>query len=248
MNRDEFMRELEYLLADIPDEEKEDAIEYYRDYLEEAGTENEDSVIREFGSPERIAAMIRADMNGHLKDGGEFTESGYQDERFRDPNLQMAKRYDLPEVTEQPEKDRGYEQTGRKPARSKPRDGRRLIKIILWIILIIAASPMLFGIGGGIVGILAGLFGALFAAVVALGAVTFALLAAGFALAVAGFTAMIIHPLDGILLLGLGILILGLGIVSLAVCSVFYGKFLPFLFRSCINMVSRLLHGRRART
>lgn len=72
MNRDEFMRELEYLLADIPDEEKEDAIEYYRDYLEEAGPENEDSVIREFGSPERIAAMIRADMNGHLKEGGEF--------------------------------------------------------------------------------------------------------------------------------------------------------------------------------
>lgn len=248
MNRDEFMRELEYLLADIPDEEKEDAIEYYRDYLEEAGAENEDSVIREFGSPERIAAMIRADMNGHLKDGGEFTESGYQDERFRDPNFQMAKRYDLPEVTEQPEKDSGHEQTGRRPVESKPRDGRRLIKIILWIILIIAASPMLFGIGGGIVGILAGLFGVLVAAVVAVGAVTFALLAAGFALAVAGFTAMIIHPLDGILLLGLGILILGLGLLSLAVCGVFYGKFLPFLFRSCINMVSRLLHGRRART
>jgi uncharacterized membrane protein len=248
MNRDEFMRELEYLLADIPDEEKEDAIEYYRDYLEEAGSENEDSVIREFGSPERIAAMIRADMNGHLKEGGEFTESGYQDERFRDPNYQMAKRYDLPEVTVQPEKDSGFYEQESEPVRKRHKGDRRAIKIILWIVLIIAASPMLFGIGGGILGILAGLIGVLFAAVVAIGAVTFAFLAAGFALAVAGFTTMIIHPLDGILLLGLGILILGLGIVSLAVCGVFYGKFLPFLFRSCIDLFNRLLHGRRART
>ena len=37
MNREEFMKELEYLLSDIPDEEKAEAIGYYRDYLEEAG-------------------------------------------------------------------------------------------------------------------------------------------------------------------------------------------------------------------
>lgn len=48
MSRDEFMRELEYLLSDIPDEEKAEAIEYYRDYLEEAGQENEEKVIKEF--------------------------------------------------------------------------------------------------------------------------------------------------------------------------------------------------------
>lgn len=248
MSRDEFMRELEYLLADIPDEEKEDAIEYYRDYLEEAGTENEDSVIREFGSPERIAAMIRADINGHLKDGGEFTESGFQDERFRDPNYQMAKRYDLPDVTRQPSEDSSFEQSSQKENRRKRRKDRRPVKIVLWIILIISASPMLLGIGGGILGILAGIIGALFGAVVALGAVTFAFLAAGFALAVAGFTAMILHPLDGILLLGLGILILGLGIFFLAVCGLFYGKFLPYLFRSIIDICNRFLHGRRSRT
>ena len=37
---------------------------------------------------------------GHLEDGGEFTEKGYQDERFRDPNYQVAKRYDLPDAVE----------------------------------------------------------------------------------------------------------------------------------------------------
>ena len=96
MNREEFMKELEYLLSDIPDEDKAEAIGYYRDYLEEAGDENEEAAIKEFGSPERIAAIIRSDLSGHLEDGGEFTEKGYQDERFRDPNYQVAKRYDLP--------------------------------------------------------------------------------------------------------------------------------------------------------
>ena len=52
MNRREFIRELEYLLQDIPEEEKADAIAYYRDYLEDAGEEQEEDVIREFGSPE----------------------------------------------------------------------------------------------------------------------------------------------------------------------------------------------------
>ena len=97
MTRDEFMKELAYLLQDIQDEDKDDAVQYYTDYFEEAGPDKEAEVIQELGSPERIAAMIRADIAGHLEEGGEFTEQGYQDERFRDPGYAMAKRLDLPE-------------------------------------------------------------------------------------------------------------------------------------------------------
>jgi uncharacterized membrane protein len=246
MSRDEFMRELEYLLSDIPDNEKADAIGYYRDYLEEAGPENEEKVIREFVSPERIAAIIRSDISGNLKDGGEFTETGYQDERFKDPNYQMAKRYDLPEVSDDnrnghqgPEKKHG--------GRRRGMDGNKTAKTVLWIILIIAASPMLLGIGGGLAGLIGGIFGCLVAAVVGVGALTFAFLAAGVCMILAGVVSMVIHPLSGALLLGLGILLLGLGLIALAVCSAFYGSFLPFLFRSCVNVLSRLFHGRRGR-
>ena len=88
MRKDVFINEMEYLLQDIPDEDKADAIAYYQDYLEEAGPGNEEKVIQDFGSPERIAAIIRADISGNLKDGGEFTEKGYEDERFLEPNFQ----------------------------------------------------------------------------------------------------------------------------------------------------------------
>lgn len=97
MTRDAFMRELEYLLQDVQDDEKEEALQYYRDYFDEAGPENEEQVIREFGSPERVAAIIRSDLAGNLEEGGAFTESGYTDERFRDPGYHVAHRYDLPE-------------------------------------------------------------------------------------------------------------------------------------------------------
>ena len=39
MKKEIFLERLEALLQDIPEEEKRDAIDYYRDYLEEAGPE-----------------------------------------------------------------------------------------------------------------------------------------------------------------------------------------------------------------
>lgn len=247
MSRDEFMKELEYLLSDIPDGEKADAIEYYRDYLEEAGPENEEQVIREFGSPERIAAIIRLDITGNLKDGGEFTESGYQDERFKDPNFQMAKRYDLPEAVEN-QKYYSNDSGEKSFRRGRHKNSSQAVKMILWIILFIVASPMLMGIGGGLLGLVSGLFGILIAAVVAVGAVTAALLVAGFGMALAGIVSMVIHPLSGILLFGLGILVLGLGLLGLAVCAAFYGRFLPFVIRSMVNAVSGFIFRRRRRS
>lgn len=37
MRKEEFFDKLEYLLQDIPDQDREDALAYYRDYLAEPG-------------------------------------------------------------------------------------------------------------------------------------------------------------------------------------------------------------------
>ena len=226
MSKDEFMKSLEYLLSDIPDEDKADAIGYYRDYLEEAGPDKEEQVIRDFGSPERIASIIRSEISGHLSDGGEFTENGYEDERFKDPNYQMAKRYDLPDVRE--EESRGEQRTEEVYGEKKRDQSNRTVKLILWAILLIAASPLILGIGG-------------------LGAITLALLVSGFAVIIAGFVSVAVHPLGGFLVLGIGVALLGLGLLGLAVCAAFYGKFLPNLFRGVVNAIQTLLNRRRSR-
>lgn len=53
------MKQLSYLLQDISDEDRTDALDYYENYLDEAGFGYETDITNELGSPERIAANIR---------------------------------------------------------------------------------------------------------------------------------------------------------------------------------------------
>ena len=55
MNKDQYLRKLEYLLSDLPEEERREAMEYYVEYFEEAGPEREAEVMRELGTPETVA-------------------------------------------------------------------------------------------------------------------------------------------------------------------------------------------------
>ncbi len=64
MNRAGFMSQLESYLADIPAAEREEALQYYNDYFEDAGAENEPSVISSLGSPREIADNIKAELKG----------------------------------------------------------------------------------------------------------------------------------------------------------------------------------------
>ena len=64
MNRDGFMSQLESYLADISAAERGEALQYYNDYFEDAGPENEQSVIQSLGSPRKIAENIKAELRG----------------------------------------------------------------------------------------------------------------------------------------------------------------------------------------
>ena len=273
MTRDEFMKELAYLLQDIQDEDKDDAVQYYTDYFEEAGPDKEAEVIQELGSPERIAAIIRADIAGHLESGGEFTEQGYQDERFRDPGYAMAKRLDLPEEQESGgqgsgsrgqgynreqnfDREQSFDQkrgfnhgpeqtyTEENNGTSNPPPPRtsKVIKLILWAVLIVVAFPVLLGVGGGLLGLAAGGLGILTAVLVTLGATTFAVLLGGIVMLPYGVFHMFSHPLDGLMASGTGLILLGAGALCLALSVLFYGRFVPFVIRSIVNGLSRLLH------
>ena len=63
MDRLEFMNQLESLLRDIPVTEREEALQYYNDYFDEAGPENEARVIRELGSPQKVASTIKDELS-----------------------------------------------------------------------------------------------------------------------------------------------------------------------------------------
>ena len=90
MNREEYLKRLSFLLKDLPEEEIEDAIAYYEDYFEEAGEEKEEQVIKELGSPEKIARMIRDSVQGNQA-SSEYTEEGYRQETYED-HQQMSRK------------------------------------------------------------------------------------------------------------------------------------------------------------
>lgn len=61
MNKDEFLAGLKKSLKRLPPEDAADAVEYYEEYLEDAGPENEAAALGAWGSPERVASQIAAE-------------------------------------------------------------------------------------------------------------------------------------------------------------------------------------------
>ena len=67
MNKTEFLEQLERLLYDIPEQEREEALDFYRSYFEDAGEDQESNVIQELGNPGKVAAIIKADLEENRK-------------------------------------------------------------------------------------------------------------------------------------------------------------------------------------
>lgn len=70
MNRVDFMSQLERLLQSIAPGEREEALQYYNDYFDDAGKENEQEVIEALGNPARVAENIKRDLLGNGYGGG----------------------------------------------------------------------------------------------------------------------------------------------------------------------------------
>lgn len=58
MRRDEYLQILSDRLRVLPGDEYKDTMEYYTEYFEEAGEENEEAVIRELGDVEELAKRV----------------------------------------------------------------------------------------------------------------------------------------------------------------------------------------------
>ncbi len=65
MNRNDFMDQLESLLQNISSTEREEALQFYEGYFDDAGKENEQEVIEALGNPARVAENIKRDLLGN---------------------------------------------------------------------------------------------------------------------------------------------------------------------------------------
>lgn len=88
MNREEFLRQLEGLLLGISEEERADAMAFYRSYFEDAGEGNEAAIIEELESPRKVADSILKNLE---EEGKVFHQNSvpYQNTPYGDGTIQQ---------------------------------------------------------------------------------------------------------------------------------------------------------------
>lgn len=239
MSRVEFIQQLNRLLYDIPVYEREAAVQYYEDYFEEAGPENEGKVIQELGSPGRVAATIKADLKAEREKEEEsyqeYTETGYQDARFDDR--------EMPETRDAFENEKTREEWTQKK-RTEPQKIKRKKNGLLWGIIIIAViltAPALGGLAVGLLGTVAGLFIAFILLVGSLVIAGVSIFVAGIALIVRAVF-MINSIGTALCLAGIGCLLSGIAILLCIAGNWIFKKVVPPVFRAIVDFIQRLLH------
>ena len=221
MNRAQFMEQLKKLLSDISEEERQEALEYYESYFDDAGEDQEAEVIRELGSPGKVAAIIKEDLKNSSQNYGEFTENGYQDERV-DDERQMP----------QSRAEKGYhaERRGGKAA------------VILVLILLVFVSPLIKGAAGGVLGFIVALILLPFFFVFGVGAVVLALFAIAVVAIGAGIGACVTAaPALGALGIGIGLIVIAIGLVGLVFLVWAASRALPAILRKFTDFCNRII-------
>lgn len=222
MNRKEYLAKLSKLLQDLPEEEREEALDYYENYFDEAGPLREQEVIRELGSPETVAAMIRDSVRGNEGEG-EYREDGYHNEKYEDSNPMMKKK----------RKGEGWHLKGDR--------NRNLILLVFILILaggwlIPAALSLIFGVGGGILGLTGGVIGFF----LAFGGGCIALLVAGTGTLVTGIIKLFYSLPQGLMWTGGGCLMIAVGLLLVMLWVWLIASILPRLIRWFIQIFRRI--------
>lgn len=96
MTRVEFMNELESLLSDLSEDERNEALQYYNDYLDDAGKENENHILEKLESPQKVSKTIHQGLSGDMDTKGEYGETGYHDTSVEDKNLPAQRKAKKP--------------------------------------------------------------------------------------------------------------------------------------------------------
>ena len=201
MTRREYLDKLSNLLSDLDSAERQDALNYYEDYFDEAGLGEEDQVMESVDSPEKVAKNIFAGIDNESEDQGVFTETGYSTYE-EDSKNELVKRRDL-------------------------RDKKGFL--IIALILVIFALPVLGPIFGSIWGILFGLIGAAFGVIFGVFILGIALVIGGLAGAISIIVTMMGQPFGMILGLGAMLILIAVGILLTVLGVWIVSKLLPLV-------------------
>ena len=254
MSRWEFMRQLESLLSDISPNEREEALQYYNDYFNDAGRENEQDVIKALGSPAQVAKIVKDGLSDN-PGMGEFTENGFTSQTSSDQNAIIKRPYQGEGQRaagtgtgnsagtnagngstwngnhQNGYSDKGSSGAGSQNGGAQKNDGKKndfpVWAIVLIVIGCVICSPAILGIAGAVLGVIVSIFATVFALVFGFGLAAFILLIVAVALVGSGFGCVISSPITAMGLVGGGLICLALGILFLMLTVFLVAKLIP---------------------
>jgi uncharacterized membrane protein len=235
MNKREYLSQLRDLLSCLPVEDQMDALLFYQTYFEDAGAENEQSVIEELGSPEDVARKIIAEQ-GIVEPVESATTSGtYTEESTSDCGSYYES---ANEQSNHTDKTTDAHSSGLK-AKLDNWDFYQEHKsgcIFLLILSAIFTLPLWGGIFGGIFGLIMGVFGILIGLFAAVFAIAIGCFVGGIACIVAGVAILVPTCGLGLFVIGIGLLLLALSALAWSFSGILCFQFLPWLCRSIAGL------------
>lgn len=220
MNRYMFMTELEMRLRDVPAAEREEAIQYYNSYFDDAGRENEAQVLAELGSPDEVAQSIKRDAGildfSNLKNDSDTALMKYE-EQVEGENRETDNTYS----------NYGYEMQNAEPGKQ----GMSFWVKCLIALAIIVAVPVCFGGIASALGALIGLVAGWFGLIIGFGAATLGLGIASIILLVTGIPSLFVVPVVGLVLLACSLICGALAVLFLALVTAMAGVATPAIWR-----------------
>lgn len=225
MNRAEFMRQLESLLTNIPQTEREEALRYYNCYFDDAGVENEQDVLEALGNPARVAENIKRDLTG----------SGYREEDLRRNSVNH------PVVKYQNTEGSDGQSGGTQRAGSYEDSKQAKSEMPTWLLVLciiggILLFPIAVSLASALASALLGLLTGWFSLILAFGIASFVLIVLLFGLIVAGVMEIASLPLAGIALIGGGLICGGLGVLFLMLTVAMAGIATPAIFKGLVRL------------
>lgn len=238
MRREEFMTELALLLQDISAEERMEAMQYYNDYFDDAGKDQEEHIVEQLGSPAKVATEVKAGLHPQEEETAEYRDTGYADTRFEYRDS----------LAEKKDNKHGYEgshtsvvgKEEKEPWTNKP------LKVVLTVLVILAAVPILGPILAGIAAAVLGIVAAIIAVFAALVIGAAAILFAGIGVIVAGIITLFTNTATGLLVMGIGFILSVIGMIGTVAAVKLCVVVFPGIIRGIAHLGRKIVHREKA--
>lgn len=267
MDRAEFLNRLEARLLDVPQAEREEALQYYEDYLNDAGDAGDFDILQELGTPEEVADSIRSGLGQDSSGVGERSygsqssrsgqagenrqdssrsgqagDSGYFSENGyvdREPQKEELQRVKQPAHGDRSDAD--WQSTDSYADGDSSAARRKQPPVWLWILLIVFAAPVVLPIAFGLLVAAISVLFALFITGIALLVCGIVCAGAGIWALIQAFTQIAAWPAAAMIGIGISLAAIGIGVLLTLLMGWLIGKVVPTGVRALCNCLHRIV-------